>query len=53
VHNTNGMLLLGRGSVVTETVIRRLENHVRQSGIRGSILVSAQRRERDSLGETD
>jgi response regulator RpfG family c-di-GMP phosphodiesterase len=53
VHNTNGMLLLGRGSVVTETVIRRLENHVRQSGIRGSILVSAQRRERHGIGEMD
>lgn len=45
VHNTAGMLLLGRGNVVTEAVIRRLENHVRQSGIRGSILVNAQRRE--------
>jgi response regulator RpfG family c-di-GMP phosphodiesterase len=53
VHNTGGMLLLGRGSVVTEAVIRRLENHVRQSGIRGSILVSPQRRERRGIAEGD
>jgi hypothetical protein len=41
--NGQGMLLLGRGSVVTETVVRRLENHIRQSGLQGSILVSQSR----------
>lgn len=43
VVNGQGMLLLGRGSVVTETVVRRLENHIRQSGLQGSILVSQSR----------
>lgn len=44
VVNGNGTLLLGRGGVVTEAVLRRLDNHDRQSGLRGALVVSARSR---------
>lgn len=40
--NSAGVVLLGRGSTVTETLQRRLRNHVKQGGLDGTVVVIAQ-----------
>jgi len=40
VLSRRGILLLGRGSVVTSALLQRLQNHVEREGISGSIVVS-------------
>lgn len=44
VLNGQGVVLLGRGSTVTEALLQRLINHVRHSGISGPIVVSSKLR---------
>jgi response regulator RpfG family c-di-GMP phosphodiesterase len=44
VLSARGVVLLGRGSSVTEALLQRLRNHVKHSGLSGTIVVSSQRR---------
>jgi len=44
VLSARGVVLLGRGSSVTEALLQRLRNHVKHSGLSGSIVVSSQLR---------
>lgn len=37
-----GVVLIGRGSTVTDALLQRLRNHVGQSGLSGSIVVSSE-----------
>jgi response regulator RpfG family c-di-GMP phosphodiesterase len=41
VYTTDGVLLISRGTVVTETLIRRLENYASQQRVRRQLLVEA------------
>jgi HD-GYP domain-containing protein (c-di-GMP phosphodiesterase class II) len=41
VLSGTGVVLLGRGSTVTEALLQRLRNHVRHSGVSGPIVVSS------------
>ncbi|WP_056679011.1 HD domain-containing phosphohydrolase [Angustibacter sp. Root456] len=41
VLSGSGVVLLGRGSTVTEALLQRLRNHVRHSGVSGPIVVSS------------
>jgi hypothetical protein len=44
VLSARGVVLLGRGSTVSEALLQRLRNHVKHSGLSGTIVVSSQRR---------
>jgi response regulator RpfG family c-di-GMP phosphodiesterase len=44
VLSARGVVLLGRGSSVTEALLQRLRNHVKHSGVSGPIVVSSQLR---------